>query len=494
VLWENWYPVRPKVLVAVFLLVICGWLCWDIPTAQAVSPAVPTYRQLQFEPLPPMSMPRYERWQLSNGLVVYLIEDHELPLVSGSLLIRSGDRWDPPGKTGLADLSLEVLRQGGSQAQPVDRLNQLLEGCAAAIETSSSNAIVSVSFQSMSQDWPQVFSWVTNLVRQPAFPELVLKRTLNQARNSISRRNDQPAAIARREFIQQVYGADSPYAREFSTTDLDNIHLADVQAFWQRYFQPNQMILGLVGDLESKQVRQWVASQLGDWQATPQVLPRLAPVNQAATGEVTLIDRPFLSQSYIQMGQLGGTLGDPDYPALALLNELLNSFGGRLYNEIRNRQGLAYSVNSVWQPGYDYPGLFVASAQTQTAKTGQLVESLRQELEKLRQTPVSAAELQQAKESLLNAFVFNFQDPSQTLQRLLLSDYFGYSPDRIFQFQKAVRQVTVDQVRQAAQRNIRPDQFVTVIVGNQQEIEGQLESTTFKPAISGRPLESQNFN
>ncbi len=466
------------------LALLCCWLCWLVPAAQALGSDVPAYQQLQFEPLPPMALPPYTRWQLPNGLVVYLIEDHELPLVKGTVLIRSGDRWDPPGKTGLADVAMEVLRQGGSQTQPADQLNPLLESRAAAIETSSSNALVSVSFQSMSQDWSDVFGWMVNLLRQPAFPEPALDRALGQARSSIRRRNDQPEAIARRELVQRIYGADSPYAREITTTDLDAIRLEDLQTFWQHYFQPNHMILGLTGDLTAKQVRQVVQASLGDWQATPQTLPGLPKVRQAERGEVTVVDRPSLSQSYVQMGQLGGTLQDPDYPALALLNELLNSFGGRLYNEIRSRQGLAYAVSSVWQPAYDYPGLFVASAQTKTANTSKLVQSLRQELERLRQEPVSPAELKQAQESLLNAFVFNFQDPSQTLQRLLLSEYFGYPADRIFQFQAAVKKTTALQVQQAAQRHIRPDEFVTVIVGNRQEIADQIKASRQPPVSS----------
>jgi zinc protease len=172
---------------------------------------------------------------------------------------------------------------------------------------------------------------------------------------------------------------------------------------------------------------------------------------------------------------LGGVVNNPDYPALSVMNEVLSSFGGRLFNEIRSRQGLAYSVYASWSPQFDFPGVFVAGGETRSAATVGFVKSMKQEIERIRTQPITTEELQIAKESAANSFIFNFQDPSQTLSRLMRYEYFGYPADFIFKYQKAVESTTIKDVQRVAQQYLQPDKLVTVIVGNQKAI---------KPAIT----------
>jgi zinc protease len=149
------------------------------------------------------------------------------------------------------------------------------------------------------------------------------------------------------------------------------------------------------------------------------------------------------------------------------MNGVLNGFGGRLFNELRSRQGLAYSVYGMWSPRFDYPGTFVAGGQTRTETTVQFIKSLETEIKRLQTANITVQELNKAKDSTLNSFVFNFQDPSQTLSRLMRYEYYGYPADFLFRYQKAITATTAADVKRVAQKYLKPENLVTLVVGNQ---------------------------
>ncbi len=158
------------------------------------------------------------------------------------------------------------------------------------------------------------------------------------------------------------------------------------------------------------------------------------------------------------------------------MNGVLNGFGGRLFNEVRSRQGLAYSVYALWSPQFDYPGTFVAGGQTRSDATVPFIKSVIAEIEKIRTAPVTKAELAYAKDSVLNSFIFNFQEPSQTLSRLMRYEYFGYPTDFIFRYRKGIEATTIADVQRVAQNYLKPENLVTMVVGNQAAIQPPLTS------------------
>ncbi|NJM67263.1 MAG: insulinase family protein [Acaryochloris sp. RU_4_1] len=439
------------------------------------------YTDLKFPPLPEVQIPDYSRFQLENGLTVYLMENHELPLVSGIARMWTGERFEPAQKVGLADMAGTVMRTGGTQQHPADQLNQMLEQRAAAVETSIDLTSGNASFGTLSEDLDTVFSLFAEVIRTPAFAEdkLVLAKT--QSRGSIARRNDDPDEITGREFKKLIYGADSPYARTKEYQTLDNISSADVVNFYKQNFYPNAMILGIVGDFNTATMTQRIKEKFEDWPASPQKEKVTVPgASQLKAGETFIVDQPQLTQSNVQIGHLGGQFNSPDVFSLLVMNEALNSFGGRLFNEVRSRQGLAYSVYAVWDANYDYPGLFISGGQTRSEATVPFIKAVLSELEKVRTAPLSAAELQQAKDSILNSFVFNFQDPAQTLSRLIRYEYYGYPDDFIFQYQRAVKSMTAAKVQAAANKYLKPNQIVTLVVGNKAAIQPRLETLNTK--------------
>ncbi len=435
------------------------------------------YTELEFPNLPEIQIPDYERYELDNGMVVYLLEDRDLPLINGTALIRTGSRFEPANKVGLASLTGTVMRSGGTENHPAAELNLLLEQKAASVETSIGDTSGSASFNTLTEDLDTVFSLFTEVLRQPAFADAQLAIAKKQQQGSIARRNDDPQNIASREFDKLIYGATSPYARTVEYDTLANISRPDVVSFYQNYVRPQSIILGIVGDFDSDQMIKRVQSAFGDWQVDTSLPALEAPAaTQEEDRSVFVVDRPKATQSNVLMGHIGGQFNSPDYPALSVLNGVLNGFGGRLFNEVRSRQGLAYSVYGAWSPNYDYDGLFIAGGQTQTNNTVPFIKAIVSEIKKLRNSLVTEKELANAKESILNSFVFNFENPNQTLSRLIRYEYFDYPEDFIFEYQDKVQNTNEEDILKVAQKYLQPNQIVTLVVGNRQAMKPPLSS------------------
>jgi zinc protease len=435
--------------------------------SNAIADTPKHYTDLEFEPLPEIELPDYARYELDNGMVVYLVEDRDLPLVSGTAIIRTGSRFEPANKVGLAELTGAVMRSGGTENHPAAELNTILEQKAASVETSIEDSFGSANFSTLTEDLETVFPLFTEVLRQPAFAPEQLAIAKNQQQGSIARRNDDPAAIAEREFNKVLYGQTSPYARTIEYDTLNNISRQDAIDFYQTYVRPENIILGLVGDFTSDQMIERVENAFGNWQVdTPTAALEPPAATQEYNQGIFAIDRPQQTQSNILLGHIGGRFDSPDYPTLSVLNGVLNGFGGRLFNEVRSRQGLAYSVYGSWSPSYDYDGMFIAGGQTQTNSTVPFIKSVTNEIKKLRNELVTEQELANAKESILNSFVFNFQNPSQTMSRLMRYEYFDYPEDFIFKYQDEVQNTTREDILEVAQEYLQPDRLVTLVVGN----------------------------
>ncbi|MDD1416749.1 insulinase family protein [Dolichospermum sp. ST_con] len=455
------------------------------------------YDELKFAPVSAVKLPKYERYVLENGLVVYLMEDHELPLVTGTALIRTGSRLEGE-KAGLASLVGSTLRSGGTQKHSADQLNEILEQRAASVETDMGEAAGSASFEALTEDLEMAFGLFTEVLREPAFAQEKLDLDKTQIRGGIARRNDNPNSIASRELRKLIYGKESPYSRTVEYATLDQISRDDLLKFYQQYFHPNNLILGIVGDFNPQKMRSLIQAKFGDWKPNPEIAKiQLPEITQANLGGVFFVNQPQLTQSSVLIGHLGGKFDNPDYPALDVMNGVLNGFGGRLFNELRSRQGLAYSVYGMWSPRFDYPGTFIAGGQTRTETTVQFIKSLQTEIKRLQTGNITTQELNKAKDSTLNSFVFNFQDPSQTLSRLMRYEYYGYPADFLFRYQKAVTATTAADVKRVAQKYLKPENLVTLVVGNKAAMKQPLTNladkvTTIDITIPGTQPAAKN--
>ena len=428
---------------------------------------LPSYKDLKYPPLPAIKIPEPVEFTLSNGIKVFLLEDHELPLVSGSALIRTGNLFDPADKRGLAGLTGEVLRSGGTRAKTGDQLDEELENVAAQVESQIGESSGTIGFSCLKENTDQVLGVFKDFLTSAEFREDKVDLAKTQLRSEISRRNDDAGGIAGREFSDILYGRNTPYGWRVEYADVDNIQRQDLLNFYHRYYFPANIMLAIYGDFSAADMKTKLEQLLGSWKYTQPAVPTFPKVQQSATPGVFLATKPDVTQTFFNVGHLGGELRDKDYPALEVASEILGGgFSSRLFRNVRTQHGWAYSIGSGWAASYDHPGTFRISGSTQSAHTVDTLKAVREELDRIRATEVTDQELQTAKDTTLNGFVFHFDRPSKTLNRLVQYEYYGYPRDFIFQYQKAIAAVTKADVLRVARKYFKPEDLTYVAVGN----------------------------
>ena len=441
-------------------------LCFACSLALLAQPAT-DYKSLKFPPLREVKPPEPVFFTLPNGMKIFLLEDHELPLISGSAMIRTGNLFDPSDKRGLADLTGQMMRSGGTKSRSGDDLDEDLESVAASVESSIGESNGSVSFSCLKENVDQVMAIFKDVMTQPEFRQDKVDLAKTQARSGISRRNDDAGGIASREFASTVFGRNTPWGWTIDYEHVDRIQRADMVQFHKRYFFPKNVILSIYGDFSGVAMRAKLTEMFGSWAAMQEPVPPFPPMERVKHPGIFLAERDDVTQTFLEMGHLGGLLNEKDYPALQVAVNILGSgFSSRLLQKVRTQLGYAYSVSAGWGAGYASPGAFQISGSTKSSTTTDTIRVIRQEVEKMRQAPVTAEELKIARDAVLNSFVFAFDRPSKTLNRLVVYEYFGYPKDFIFQYQKAVEAVTAADVQRVAKERFRPEDFTIVAVGN----------------------------
>jgi zinc protease len=442
---------------------------------------LPSYKDLKYPPLPPLKIPDPTEITLSNGMKVLLLEDHELPLISGAALIRTGNLFDPPNKKGLAGLTGEVLRSGGTKARTGDQIDQDLENVAASIESQIGESSGTLSFSCLKENTDQVLALFRDLLSSPEFRQDKVDLAKTQSRSEISRRNDDAGGISEREFSDIVYGRNTPYGWSIEYADIDNIQRDDLVRFYSRYYFPANMTLEIIGDFSTAEMQAKLEQVLGSWKYTQPAVPAFPKVEDKARPGIYLASKDDTTQTFFHVGELGGELRDKDYPALEVAADILGGgFHSRLFQSVRTKHGWAYNISADWSANYDHPGTFVISGSTQSAHTVDTLKAIGEEIEKIRTTEVTDDELQTAKDTVLNGFVFNFDRPSKTINRLMIYQYYGYPKDFIFQYQKAIAGVTKADVLRVAQKYFQAKDLTYVAVGNPKDFGTPLASLGIK--------------
>lgn len=429
---------------------------------------------ISYPKLNAIKAPKVHEAVLPNGLHLYLVEDTDYPTIDLRAMIRTGSVHESADKVGLASVTGEVMRSGGSEKYPGDALDQLLETLAATVETSIGSSSGSAAISVLKEDIDQGLDVLADLLMHPRFPEEKIDLAKVQIRSGISRRNDDVGGIANREFDKLIYGADSPYARHEEYATIDAIDREDLVAFHKQYFHPNNVALAVWGDFKWKDMKKKIEQALGDWprgEAAPVQPPQ---VDYTFNTSVNYIEKTDVNQSNIMLGHIGGLRSNPDYPALIIMNQIL-SFD-RLFKRVRTDEGLAYSVYGNYGAGYQVPGTFTCGCQTKSESTVKAIQIIVEEIRRMQNESVTSAELDKAKSAYLNSYVFNFQSKGQIIRRLLRNAYFGYPADFSDQVKAGVEEVSKADVQRVAQAYMKPDQLRILVVGNAADFDQPLSA------------------
>lgn len=436
----------------------------------APAAAVPAVKDLKFPPLRPIEIPQVETFTLPNGMKVFLLEDHELPLIHGAARIRTGNLFDPADKIGLATMTGMVLRTGGTPKKSGDDLDIELENIAASVESSIEETFGSISFSTLKENTDEVMGIFHDLLTAPEFRQDKLDLAKTQLRSAISRRNDEARDIALREFANTLYGKDTPYGWEEQYDTVGRVTRADLQAFYQRYYFPSNILLAVWGDFSTADMKAKLQKMFAGWTVKQQPVPPFPKVSGKTAPGIFLADKKDVAQTFFCLGQWGSEFDDKDYPTLEIMADILGGgFQSRLFQRVRTKMGNAYDIGAYWGANYDHPGLFEISGSTKTVSTVETIKAIREEVDRIRSSEVSEEELNTAKDTTLNSLVFAFDTRSKTILRMLNYEYYGYPRDFIQQYQKALGQVTRADVLRVAKARLDPASFTIVAVGNPEQ-------------------------
>lgn len=442
----------------------------------ATATATPAWKALKYPPLREVKLPDVTTFTLPNGMKVFLLENHELPVVNGFALIRTGNLFDPKDKVGLADITGTVMRTGGTKAKTGDQINEQLENIAASVESNIGETNGRVGFNCLKENTDEVLAVFRDVLTSPEFRQDKLDLAKTQEKSGISRRNDDAGGIARREFSDILYGKSSPYGWRQEYETVDRITRDDLTAFHKRYFFPKNTMFSIYGDFNGAEMRGKIEKLFAAWTVEQPAVPEFPKVDTTPRPGVYFAAKNDVNQTSFRMGHLAGTLRDKDYPALEVMASVLGGspFTSRLGAAIRVKRGYAYEIGAAWAASYDHPGIFLIVAGTKSENTVDAIKTIQSEVEKFRSAQPTAEELKSAKDKILNPFVFNFDSPSKTLSRMVTYEYYGYPKDFIFQYRKAVEAVTAADVQRVAKQYLKPEEFSYVLVGNPADIKPPL--------------------
>ncbi|MGL5080063.1 MAG: M16 family metallopeptidase [Microcoleaceae cyanobacterium] len=405
------------------------------------------------------------RQVLPNGLVLLVTENPAADIVSARIFLRTGSRWESREQAGVSHLLATVMTKGTEQLSSLE-IAERVESIGARLSADAANDYFLISLKTVSADFGEVLSLAAELLRSPSFPEAEIELERRITIQGIRSQQEQPFSIAFEQLRQMMY-QDHPYALSSLGTEetVAQLSRADVQAYHQTYFRPDNVILSIAGRITVDFALEKVEQIFGDWPIPDIALPELNLAAVIPNPQTVTLSRPT-QQSVIMLGYLASSVHHPDYLALKLLNTYLgNGLSSRLFVELREKRGLAYDVSAFYPTRLD-ESQFVVYIGTAPENTAIATEGLRTEVERLVAAPLTEDELQVAKNKLLGQYALGKQTNGQLAQIYGWYEILGLGLEFDTQFQADIAQVTTAEAHTAAQRYFGMEPYLSLVGPN----------------------------
>jgi len=473
-------PSRRIALPAIAVLL--GFLLSGCTAPVGNFPAVSDlrYKPIQWVPAEP------ERRVLKNGLVLYLLEDHELPVIHISATIRVGSEYEPADKVGLASLTGSTMRTGGTESFSVEEMDDTLEFLGAGVESSIGMESGQVSMGVLRKDLDTGLRIFADVLRRPVFRQNRVDLAKSQAIEGIRRRNDHPERIAQREFARLIYG-DHPNGRMATVQSIRNITRQDMIDFHRLYYRPRQIFLGIAGDFQTEEMVAQLSEIFSNWEAAPVAYPPVPPVPREISPSVNVINKEG-GQATVVLGHLGVRFNNPDLYALRVMNHILGGSGlnSRLMREIRSDRGLAYTVGSSLGAGVRDLGTFRVAGGTKPQTATEMISLMIKNLRDI-QKDVKPEEVEAAKEAIINSFLFTYTSKSAIVAQQIFLEFHDLPRDYMRTYPGKIARVTREDVLRVAKQYLHPDHLIILVVGDEKKFDRSLSQ--FGTARTIRPDE-----
>jgi len=437
---------------------------------------VKNYKEIKYPPLKTPKKVKPEMIKLKNGLTILILEDNELPVVSGEIMFHAGTVCDPRGKEGLTEIFSDVLRSGGNKLMSGDEMDEYLEGTASNIEASADATSVSVSFDCLKENFPKVFDLFVSTITEPRFEPSKIEVAKAQLKAMIVRRNDDPKSIARRVFSRRVYGLNSPFSKQAELATVNSITRDDLIAYAKKYLCGNNAVMYIYGDFNAKEIKRLLKNRLKALKKGEKAkLPlSIAPEKPG----VYFVQREGVTQSSIVFGNLVKMKKDnPDYPAAVIFSRILGGgFSSRFMKTIRRDMGLSYSPHAYIYAPFDHFGYFLGAINTRLDATAKVIDIAKSIIEDIQKNGVTEAELKQIKDEFLNSYVFQFDSKEKQIAKAAYYTFYGYPMDFNERFFNAIKKVNARDVQRVAKKYIDVNNLIITVVGDSSKFDKPLST------------------
>ena len=434
-------------------------------------------------PAPSLKMPAIQKSRLSNGLAVWIVEHHEVPLAQVNLIIRSGSAADPIGKYGVGSLAAAMLDEGAGTRSALD-LADAIEFLGANLSTTSSFDYSAVRMSVPVSRLGDALPLMADVGLRPTFPAGELERLRKERLTGLLQARDNPAALIQLAFPRVVFGPTHRYGTSANGLPpaIESFTVDDLRTFYRAHYRPDNATLLVVGDVTPASLLPALEKSFGGWKADGMaaLVAGVPAAPQLTRRQIYLVDKPEAAQSQIRIGWVGVPRSTPDYVPLEVLNTILGgSFTSRLNQNLREKNGYSYGASS----GFDMrqsPGPFLATAGVQTDKTADALREFFVELDGIL-TPVPGDELSKAKNYVALGFPGEFETTGDLARKLEELVVYNLPDDTFSGFVAKVTAVTAADLQKAAARYIQPDRMAVVIVGDRRVIEGPVRQLNLGP-------------
>ncbi len=472
------------------------------PPASATAQKMPggpggdEWRNTQPQPgkTPALQLPVPKEFTLANGMKVYVIEQHKLPVLTAQVNVLRGREANPPDRAGLAAFTAEMMNEG-TETRTAPQLADDIAQIGATLAASSSADASLVSGGALTKNADKLFELMAEVTMHPAFREEEVERVRKRRLTTLLQQTDNPGILASRVFVHELYGEKSPYGYlDTGTPESTKVTTRDdMVKFYKGGFAPNDAALVVAGDVSEAQLKAMATRYFGGW--TGQVTPSTAPVvSNTGIRRVVIVDKPNAPQSALRVGQIGLQRSNPDYVPVTIMNDILGGmFSSRINLNLRETHGYTYGAFSSfdWRRG---TGPFMVGSMIRTDVTAPAVKEVFHELDRMRTTDVSADELAMAKESTVRGLTAQFETTGKTAGTL--SNLFIYSLplDYYRTLPAKMEAVTAGDVRRMAEKYLTPDKMVVVVAGDSAKIQPELKKLDLGVVeaqdVEGKPIKA----
>ncbi|HEY0160417.1 MAG TPA: pitrilysin family protein [Thermoanaerobaculia bacterium] len=418
------------------------------------------------------AIPEIRRFSLPNGLQVRLVPYGEVPKVTVRLVTQTGNIDEQSGQTWLADVTGSMMEQGTATRSP-EQIAREVAMMGGALDVAVGMNLVTVGTDVFSESAAAAIALVSDVARNPRFPEGELGRIKADLIRNLSIQRSQPQPIAAEKFSQVLFG-DHPYGRLYPTEQqLQSYTLDQVRSFHERNFGAARSYLYVVGRFDQAAVESAIRSSLTDWKAgAPATKPSVTPVSRRA---IYLIDRPGAVQSTLHIGLPMGDATGGDYLPITVMNALLGgSFGSRITSNIREQKGYTYSPTSTVTTRLG-AGAWAEVADVTTNVTGASIKEILFEVDRLRTEPPTSDELRGIQNFLAGTFVLRNSSRAGIAGQLAFLDLYSLTEDYLRNYVQRVYALTPGDIQRMAKTYIDPAKLAIVVVGDRAQVTEQLK-------------------